>query len=48
MSSAVGEEVVDDHSTNWKQEDQERPEDLVRDWAIGWQDFNCRQVYQYM
>jgi hypothetical protein len=36
MCLTVGEEVVDDHTTNREQENQQGPEDLVGDRAVGW------------
>jgi hypothetical protein len=44
VSLAVREEVVDDHSDNGEEEDNETPEDLVRDGAVRLKDLNCAFV----
>ena len=41
MGLAVGEEIVDDHSDNGEQKDDEGPENLVRDGTVGLEDFDC-------
>jgi hypothetical protein len=38
---AVGEEVVDDHADDGEEEDDECPEHLVRDGAVGLEDLDC-------
>ena len=38
---AVGEQVVDDHSDNGEEEDDETPEDLVRNGAVRLEDLDC-------
>lgn len=40
VSLAVGEEVVDEHADNGEEEDDESPENLVRDGTVGLEDFN--------
>jgi hypothetical protein len=41
---AVGEEVVDDHSDDGEEEDNQTPKDLVRDGAVRLKDLNCTFV----
>jgi hypothetical protein len=38
---AVGEEIVDDHADNGEEEDNENPDDLARNGAVGLEDFDC-------
>jgi len=40
MASTVGEEIVKDKSENWEEEDNEKPEDFVRDRAAGLKDLD--------
>ena len=40
VGCAVGEQVVDDHSDNGEEEDNERPEDLLARAAVGLDDFD--------
>jgi hypothetical protein len=40
VSLAVGEEVVDEHADNGEDEDDESPENLVRDGTVGLENFN--------
>ena len=35
VAGAVGEEIVENESENWEEEDYEKPEDFVRDRAAG-------------
>jgi hypothetical protein len=37
----VGEDPVDDHAEDREEEDDERPRNLVSDWAVGLEDFHC-------
>lgn len=41
MRLAVGEQVVDDHSDNGEEEDDETPEDLVGNGAVRLEDLDC-------
>ena len=41
VAGTVGEEIVEDESENWEEEDDEEPKDLVGDWAAGLEDLNC-------
>lgn len=41
VSLAIGEEVVDDHSDNREEEDNQSPNDLVGYGAVGLEDLNC-------
>jgi len=36
----VGEDPVDDHAEDREEEDDERPRNLVSDWAVGLEDFH--------
>lgn len=38
---AVGEQPIDDNADNREEEDQHTPEDLVGNWAIGFEDLDC-------
>lgn len=38
---AVGEEVVDNHANDGEEEDDEGPNDLARNGAVGLEDLNC-------
>jgi len=40
VGCAVGEQVVDDHSDDGEEEDDERPEDLFARATVGLDDFN--------
>jgi len=40
VAGAVGEEIVENESENWEEEDYEKPEDFVRDRAAGLEDLN--------
>lgn len=42
---AVGEEVVDNHSDNGEEEDNEAPEDLVGDGTVRLKDLDCGSTY---
>lgn len=44
MSCAVGEEEVEDHADKREKEGDKDPEDLVRDWPVGLQYFDCFDV----
>lgn len=41
VSLAVGEQVVDDHSDDGEEEDDETPEDLVGNGAVRLEDLDC-------
>ncbi len=41
MGLAVGEEVIDDHADDREEEDNESPDDLVGNGAVGLEDFDC-------
>lgn len=47
VSLAVGEQVVDNHSNNGEEEDDETPEDLVGNGAVGLKDLDCRTPLAY-
>ena len=40
MGLAVGEQVVDDHADDGEEEDDEGPDDLAGDGAVGLEDLN--------
>jgi hypothetical protein len=44
MGCAVGEQVVDDHSDDGEEEDDERPEDLFARATVGLDDFNYNRL----
>lgn len=44
MSLAVGEQVVDNHSDNGEEEDDETPEDLVGNGAVRLKDLDCAKL----
>lgn len=44
MRLAVGEEVVDDHSDDGEEEDNETPEDLVGDGTVRLKDLDCWSI----
>lgn len=50
MSSTVGEEPVDDQTTDWEEEDEETPEQLGDRWAVGLEDLDCekKDVVSYL
>lgn len=41
MSLAVAEEVVDDQTDDWEQEDKNTPQQLLRNWAVGLENLDC-------
>jgi len=41
MRSAVRKQPVDDHAEDREEEDEQRPEELVRGGAVGLDDFDC-------
>jgi hypothetical protein len=41
VGSAIREEPVDYHAANGEQEDEQTPQDLAQNWAVGLQDLNC-------
>lgn len=44
MSSTVREEVVDDQTSDWEEEDDKTPEELVDWWAAGFEDLDWQIV----
>lgn len=44
VGMAVGEEVIDEHADDGKEEYDESPDDLVGYGAVGLEDLNCRTV----
>ena len=46
MLLAVAKQEVDNSSNDREDEDKNSPEDLVRDWAVGLDEFDCEEQCQ--